>query len=168
MKAVLKNTLLFSQLEMAILLGISRSQWSMYVLGLRNLPYNALQKLAPILEISNAPDFLKRRDKEKEKNVLKDNVINSYFREVKFQQLKLKRQLAQVELRYEIAINTLHFISQYEATSQQLDIINLVKKRALVLRDKNGLAGQELLKIKIKGFEIQEISLLQLLKEKLM
>lgn len=55
-KSMFKEPLLLSQEEMAILLGITRSQWSMVVLGQRGLPAQSRGKLGVLLSRANTVD----------------------------------------------------------------------------------------------------------------
>ena len=48
-KETFKNSLGFTQEEIAILLGITRSQWAMYESGKRDIPIEAKQKLITLL-----------------------------------------------------------------------------------------------------------------------
>ena len=48
----LKSNLGLTQEEMALYLGVTRSQWSMYCIGRRSLPIEAIQKLTDLLTFS--------------------------------------------------------------------------------------------------------------------
>jgi transcriptional regulator with XRE-family HTH domain len=54
----IQNVLGLKQEEMAIVLKITRAQWSMYLSGKRSLPVAALLKLAEILNVVNQQDNL--------------------------------------------------------------------------------------------------------------
>lgn len=102
-----KNYTGLNQEEMAIYLGITRSQWSMFAVGKRKLPIDATKKLNDLLH------YLQTN------NVLKDNSI---FFESENKKLKaeLKRKLLDLEvlhIKTEKKINTVYTLRQQVVTA---------------------------------------------------
>jgi len=100
-KPFIRNLLGLTQLEMAMLLRISRSQYSMYELGRRDLPLHAQQRLTEILthvkgnEMKSqtlpvpTPQQLSQQHKQ----------LTRLLRENEFQQLVVSRKIAEIEER---------------------------------------------------------------------
>jgi len=82
----IKSLLGFTQEETAILLGVSRGQWSMYVAGKRDLPSDAKKQFIAMLSLQNAKaafhekdNFLKSEQK-KTQEWLKQELSNLQFK----------------------------------------------------------------------------------------
>lgn len=92
-----------SQQDMALLLGISRGQLSMYEIGKRSLPLSALQKLASITQHLQTAQNKKTTAADKtwqeayKKKLLRENGIEQYQVRQKIEQLQ-KKQTAQEQL----------------------------------------------------------------------
>lgn len=59
-KTFFKEPLLITQEEMAMLLGVTRSQWSMAAIGERGLPLKAKAKLDALVQNANKVTSAKR------------------------------------------------------------------------------------------------------------
>ncbi|SCX84290.1 helix-turn-helix domain-containing protein [Flavobacterium caeni] len=92
----LRNLLGITQQEMAVLLNVNRSQWSMYEGGNRDLPAHAAQLLTEILMHTQSPDF-KKAD-EKPANTAADRQwLTRLLAENEYQRLRLQREQATLE-----------------------------------------------------------------------
>lgn len=146
-RKIFKTPLLFSQEEMALLLGITRSSWSMYVSGLRSIPTDATLKLAKLLQSAaqlplTSPEFSHRTIQEgKKKEMLQEELAKN-----KWETEVLERKLAKMQKQFQEAENTLQFVqvheSQGDLNEQEVCILQNVKNRALAQVEKNGLQLQ--------------------------
>ncbi|MBF04443.1 MAG: hypothetical protein CMP76_14245 [Flavobacterium sp.] len=143
-RKIFETPLLFSQEEMALLLGITRSSWSMYVSGLRSIPTEATLKLAKLLESAAqlplaTPELSHRTVQEgKKKKMLQEELAKN-----KWETEVVERKLAKMQKQFQEAENTLQFISVHENlgdfNEQEVCILQNVKNRALTQVEKNGL-----------------------------
>lgn len=102
-----KNYTGLTQEEMAIYLGITRSQWSMFAVGKRKLPIDSTKKLNDLLHYLQNNNMLKDKSKffESENKKLK---------------IELKRKLLDLEVLYiqtEKKVNGLYTIRQQIVTA---------------------------------------------------
>lgn len=144
---IFKTPLLFSQEEMALLLGVTRSTWSMYVSGLRDIPTDATVKLAKLLQSGAqlplaTPEFSHRTVQEiKKKEMLREELAKN-----KWETAMLERKLAKMQKQFQEAENTLQFVMVHEnhpnLLEQEVCILQNVKNRALAQVEKNGLHVQ--------------------------
>ena len=143
-RKIFKTPLLFSQEEMALLLGITRSSWSMYVSGLRSIPADATLKLAKLLQSAAqlplaTPELSHRTVQEgKKKEMLQEELAKN-----KWETEVVERKLAKMQKQFQEAENTLQFVqvheSQRDLKEQEVCILQNVKNRALAQVEKNGL-----------------------------
>ena len=87
----LKTQIGLTQDEMALYLGVTRSQWSMYTIGKRKLPITAMEKLAELLH------HLQEVTEKKQK-------ANWFEKNSKITESKLKNKLAKMELQKNIYV----------------------------------------------------------------
>jgi hypothetical protein len=167
-KSFFKEPLIISQDEMAMLLGITRSQWSMAVLGLRGLSAKSKSKLATVQSHVNKITLVKqaklvqelKQEDEMQKvsaRLLVDNSVK---------QLQMQRKLTRMEENFQAALNTLHFLASYQKEAQNESLIKVLEIKAYKVLNKNTLAQQEVLKIKLEVLKYEE-SLLRQRKKKL-
>jgi len=85
-----------TQYEMAMLLGVTRSQWSMFELGKRSLPLQATQKLAALLLYvqENDAKFKKSEflDETQKEQLRKQRLIEN-----EFEQLQIQKKMDQLQ-----------------------------------------------------------------------
>ncbi|AWM12537.1 hypothetical protein DI487_00725 [Flavobacterium sediminis] len=133
-RSSLSGTLGLSQHEIALLLGISRSQWSMFVSGKRNLPLTAKKKLMAILIYLQQ---LKEKDIFNTKKLLQTDqrkngelVLQRKLERLRYEQLLLEKKIAVSEQKRAKNLAALHVIRFLEM--QKKDPASLLKN----IRDK--------------------------------
>ena len=156
------ESLLISQEEMALLLGISRSQWAMYTNGYRGLSASAKINLSGILMAAKTGTTSEKEllvQKEASESELKA-LLAIQLKENQFKQVQLKRKLKQTADKFQAGLNTLHFLEHYTFNSKQQPlvptVIELLKKKTKKTVNTNGLVAQELLKIKLATLRYEE------------
>lgn len=161
-KRIIFNTsLLISQEEMALLLGITRSSWSMYVSGLREIPTAATVKLVKLLQSADqlplaTPELSHRTVQEaKKKEMLQEELAKN-----KWETAVLERKIAKMQKQFQEAENTLQFVqvheSQGDLNEQEVCILQNVKNRALVQVEKNGLHLQAQYQLQLRTLQFNQ------------
>jgi transcriptional regulator with XRE-family HTH domain len=97
-----------SQQEVATLLGVNRSQWSMYESGQRDLPLHAKQLLSEILTHMQSYDAAKSTRAPQK---ITNDQIERQLRENEYQQLLLARKIAKVMKKQQTQARLLHLIN---------------------------------------------------------
>ena len=154
-KPVFNMPLLLSQEEMAMLLGVTRSQWSMYVLGQRGLPSSEVGKFADFLllinEISSAapdqPALLLSEEQERK------YLLSKHLKDNQRQLLKLQKELKKMEEKFQAALNTLQLVAllknQTTTLKANATFIAVLQSKASKAIQVNSRPSQEHLKIKL-------------------
>lgn len=151
------------QEEMAMLLRVNKSQWSMYEIGQRDLPLNAQLKLAEMLT------FVKHLD-EDEVNLLVDVEDQSLKTKKLVENLRLinehklliaKQKLQLTEKKYKAATTALRFIAFLQSNDQRFAneqnmLLGVIKLRAEEVIRKNGLHVQTKHRIKLQVLQEEE------------
>ncbi|WP_339890242.1 hypothetical protein [uncultured Flavobacterium sp.] len=167
-KSFFKEPLLISQEEMAMLLGITRSQWSMVALGQRGLSAKSKVKLATVQLHVNKITLVKQaklvQEQKQEDEMQKAKV--SLLMDNSVKQLQLQRKLTRMQKNFQAALNTLHFLASYQQEAQNELLLKVLEIKANNVLDKNTLAQQEVLKIKLEVLKYEE-TLLRHRKKKL-
>lgn len=165
-ETVFKEPLLVSQEEMAVFLGVSRSQWAMYTLGQRGLSIQAKIKLEQLLLSNCEVSFFKKEKLVQENNqeIEAQNLLANLLQNNKYKQLQLQKKITALEGKYQAAVNTLHLINHLNKGKIKLDtaVLELLTKKANKVLVANGLPKQEVCKMKFKVLEYEE----SLLKER--
>lgn len=140
----LKSITGLTQEEMAILLGITVSQWSMYKSGKRDIPLAAKQQLAALVSNIKKTEFVSKKSKtitvaeqKKEKDWLEQEYKNLQYKE-QF----LERKISVIEnIRSECfaALDTVHYLETRPEKKHLTDFINTVKTRVTKMLNKNAL-----------------------------
>lgn len=126
-----------TQLEMAMLLRINRTQWSMFELGKRDLP------LAVKLQLADMVKHMKSREDHSEKQLLdsdehKTRTIDKLelllINNLKSQVL-LDKKIARIEKKRTAAVNALHLLKHLESQGDKQpiggpDLLIKMQKRA--------------------------------------
>lgn len=152
---IFKVPLLITQEEMAVLLGITRSQLTMYTSGYRDLSVKGKVKLQELIAVVKEVPFSekaypipKKENIQALENLLVDN---------KLKQLKLQKKLVYAEERYQAALNTLHFVTNLEAKKSKINanttVLKVLKIKVNKVLSENGLPIQEIYKIKLEVLE---------------
>ena len=141
-KDTLKSLLGIGQEQIAVLLGITRSQWAMYEIGKRNLPLHAALELTKILHYMQRNDFKSietlhfvKEEEEKIPELLKKEVqLNRY----KVMALDKKIETAQ-KLRDQslTALRLAEYLDNH-ANNERAAIMNTpIRSRAMDMLKKN-------------------------------
>lgn len=160
------------QEDMALLLRVTRTQWSMYEIGKRDLPLVAQIKLAELLAFVQEP-----------KNATVDNFVDTKSEGAKtkkvFENLKLinkhrqvltEHKLKAIEKKYEAAVTALQFIHFLETKDQQIVaeqemLLIVLKTKAEEAIRKNGLHLQAKYRFKLKSLLQEEVLLNEMVQE---
>ena len=159
-RAEIKNMLGLTQEEMAMVLGITKGQWSMYKSGQRDLPIEALQQFSTLLlgvqkeKVSKtAQDFIKQ-EQHKTNEKIKEAYENT--------QIKLSRVLKEIDTiekqRTECfaALETAEFL---ENNNDKFGLASSIKARAIKSLSKYSLHKLEKLQMQKENFEIMKSKL---------
>jgi len=152
---VFNTPLLLSQEEIAMLLGVTRSQWSMYVLGQRGLPSSEVGKFAYFLTLINdistseSDPHTLLTSQEHERTYLFSKLLKDNQRQI----LKLQKELKKMEEKFQAAMNTLQLASLLKKQTTSLKasetFIAMLQSKASKAIQVNSRPSKEHLKIKI-------------------
>ena len=157
-KVIFKEPLLISQEEMAKLLGITRSQWSMVVLGERQLSGKSNVKFAELLRVANDVAVSKKdklpqvtqQEVERQKELplmLTDNLLKQY---------RLQKKILKMEENFQAAENTLHFLQNFKSELVAQSVLEVLGNNATSVLKNNHLKVQETYKIKLEVLKFEE------------
>ncbi|MCO6162218.1 helix-turn-helix domain-containing protein [Flavobacterium sp. NRK F7] len=152
------------QEEVALILEISRSHWSMYESGKRNLPTSAKLKLAEILTFVQQPEtfwkkqfpFLNEKKNEKKK-VLEDLLVMN-----KHNQLVTNNKLNDIKKKYDISVNRLKVMLYFESNPIELNnnaddlLFEIMNNGAKINLEKKGDLVQMEYEIKLETLKKEE------------
>ena len=98
-----------TQEEMAMLLRVSRSQWSMFESGKRDLPSAALQFLSEILAHLQSPEAktTKTQATLAKEAAKKKQTLEALIKENQYQQLLVAKKIADIEKKQEASVKAL-------------------------------------------------------------
>ncbi|WP_298221293.1 helix-turn-helix transcriptional regulator [Flavobacterium sp.] len=96
-EASIRTLLSLTQENAAMLLGVSRSQWSMYEIGQRDLPLAAKQLLAEMLTHIQKPSATAKPATDKQQRAKQHQQLERLLRENEYQQLVLARKTATIQ-----------------------------------------------------------------------
>jgi hypothetical protein len=151
---------------MALLLGVCRTQWSMYTLGQRGLPVQSKLKLEKILMNVNKVAVQQKvmvQSIEKQKEQRKE-VVGQLIQHNQLKQLQLIKKIDKMESKFQAALHTLQFVNTMKNNTKGVEQsvlkgIQFKSEKALLL---NGLGAQEGAKIKLEVLQFEA----QLLKKR--
>lgn len=133
----LRHTLGLSQEELAQILKVSRSQLSLYELGKRNLPVEAMQKLVSLLNAMQNPEFsddaLSKEDTLQKIN--QEKILNQLVLKNKHQQLMNAKKIKSIEMKQ----------NQLFALKNTIQVLNIEKHNKSVLKSIESKAKNRLL-----------------------
>ena len=163
---IFNEPLLLSQLDIAMLLGITRTQWNMYTTGQRGLPARSKLNYKKLLQNANE-SFLAKREKlaqiaQQENEIQKE--LETLLQTNTFKQLQVQRKLTKMEAQFEAALNTLYFVRNDQNSAINKSLIKVLEIKALKALDKNALQHQEVHKIKLEVLEFEKKVLLKKMK----
>ena len=163
---IIKVPLLISQEEIAILLGITRSQWAMYASGQRGLSSKSRLKLDALVQNANKVTTAKREKLVQE--VTQENevqrVIEQLILDNTIKILQQQKKLSLMEEKYQKAVNTLHFVAGFQKESVHTNLLHVLRIKANKMLEANGLQHQVVCKIKIEVLGYEKKLLLQKMK----
>jgi transcriptional regulator with XRE-family HTH domain len=154
------------QEDMAMLLQVTRTQWSMYEIGERDLPLAAKNQLASMLafihqtETTSTENFPHLESQQaKIKKVYEDQKLVNAHR-----QIMVARKLELVTKKYEDAMTGLKFIRFLELHEAQLyqkhqELLKVLQRRAEEAVHKNGLHVQAKYQLKLHVLQQEEVLL---------
>jgi hypothetical protein len=150
--AIFSEPLLLTQLEIAMLLGVNRTQWALYSSGQRGLPARTRLKFEKLLLETNKGLLARRQQSAKiiaqEGEIKKE--LETLLQDNTLKQLQIQRKLSRMEARFEAALNTLQFVQHYPSDEKSKTLIQVLEIKANRVLDKNKLALQEVYKIKLE------------------
>ena len=166
----IKNLLGLSQEEMAMLLGITESQWSMFKSGKRDIPLAAKQQLAALLSNTQqaksvSPESIKIAEKEKKSQ---KKWLQQEYEAVHHKQQYLDRKISAMENSRVECFAALEVVHYLETQPENEFIVNLaesIKIRATNTLNKHSSSRLLEMKLKKDSFEMLKYSMEQKIKE---
>ena len=142
------STLLgIKQEDMAMLLRISRSQWSLYELGKRDLPLAAKQLLAEMLQFVQSPVTAKGKaiSHVAQQEAKKKQELEGLLKENEYQMLTATKKLETIEQKYVGNLNALQLVDHLAAQPHHKAafnerILQIIASKATKTLTKNSLA----------------------------
>jgi len=107
----IRTLLGLTQEDCARILQVTRSQWSMFELGQRDLPLAAKQLLAELLTHVQSPETLaSRHPAEAQHEVAKKALLERMLCENEYQQLRIAKKVSGLTKKYEAKIKVLKLV----------------------------------------------------------
>lgn len=167
----IREALNLTQEEMAMLLNISRSQWALYELGLRDLSTmasireNQASRFLYSIEISEPKDFAGISELESKK----DKFIADALKQNEFNQRVCERKIGQMKEDYESALKFFQVVDfVFQSVDQEnllhLAALKVLKGNAETALNKNGPHKLVKLQLKQKMLEQEKLLLTEWLK----
>lgn len=161
----IREELNLTQQEMAMLLNISRSQWALYELGLRDLSImasireNQASRFLDSLGISEPKHFPGISEIESKK----DKFVADALKENEFNQRVCERKIGQMKKNYESALKFFHVVDfVFQSVDQEnaihLAALKVLKGNAETALNKNG--PHKLLKLQLRQKMLEQEKLL--------
>lgn len=151
------------QEEMAILLGVTRVQWALFLTGRRSLPTDALLKLTEMLTIvkeaeTEAPDaaVLKEEQARINKYIEEEIIFNQHKQRLVSEQLQKCRKEYQSSQNAVRIADALMAKGQYTGASEQ-ELLTSLKINAQNVLKKNSLLVQEQYTLKLLVLQQEEV-----------
>lgn len=144
----------------AMILKVTRTQWSMFVLGKRDLPINAKLKLAELLTfVSSDVDAADINALVLGLACKRRKIFETQQKSNLFQQMKVERKLKALAKKYEMAvasIKVIGFLEQSQSLSQhEQNFWALIKMDAVREMEKNCEVVQEKWQLKLKTLQFE-------------
>lgn len=154
-----------TQIQMAALLKVHPSQWSMYESGQRDLPHTPTQVLAEMLSYLQLENkSLKVKQHRNEQEELMKNYIEKLLSENEYQLQKMGKKLALAERKYHNNIHVIgliDYLAKLSSTEEALDreLLKSIASKAESDLKKSGLAELTHLRIKEELLQQEKIVL---------
>jgi hypothetical protein len=144
----------------AMILKVTRTQWSMFVLGKRDLPINAKLELAELLTfVSSDVDVADINALVLSTASKRRKIFETQQKSNLFQQMKVERKLTALVKKYEMAvasIKVIGFLEQSQSLSQhEQNFWALIKMDAVREMEKNCEVVQEKWQLKLKTLQFE-------------
>lgn len=141
-KDTFKKIVGVSQEEMAILLGISRTQWSMYECGQRDLPMAAAMEFAKMMEYlkNNSSKKMETKAFLKEEKIRIQDILNKAIKKNEYKIFKLNEKIERAERLYHYGVSTLRMVDYLDTqpdNERSSGLKEVLKAKALVSLRKN-------------------------------
>lgn len=162
-KPELKNILGLNQEEMGMLLGIHRTQWTMFKTGDRSLPLHAQQQFGALLQavqkdtVSKEAQQLLKEEQDKAKEKLKRE-----YQKVQIKLLRTEKEIGVVEnLRQEclVALKTAEVLASQKEYAVSPDLIKIIKTRAITTLKRHDLHKLEQLQLQKEMSEMLKLKI---------
>lgn len=157
-----KNMLGLTQDEMAMVLGIPKSQWSMYKSGQRDLPLEALQQFSVLLQgvqkvktSKTAQDFIKQ-EQHKTNEKIKENYEN-----IQIKLHRVRKEINTIEKQRTECFAALKTAEFLESHNDTFGLASSIKARAIKSLNKYSLYKLEKLQMQKENFEILKKKLIK-------
>lgn len=160
-ETIFKTKILLPQEEMAMLLNVSRSQWSMHKIGYRGLPAKSREKFGFILKIADELplDSVHRKatvDRQEQEQLVK---LEAQLKDVAIKQFRLEKKCKEVEEKYQAALRTIDFVhlalSKKEFVGFEYEALTRIESKAIETLNRYSLYEQTQLKIKLEVLELE-------------
>ncbi|SCY37067.1 helix-turn-helix domain-containing protein [Flavobacterium caeni] len=112
----LRTLLGLSQQDMAMLLNVTRGQYSMYECGHRNLPHHAAQLLSELLLHANAPQTVQKQSNAHD---TERHHLEALLRENQYQQLLLEKKTKALEKKHNASLHAGRVVDFVKARNAQ-------------------------------------------------
>lgn len=153
------------QQDVAMLLRVHPSQWSMYESGKRDLPLAAKQLLAELLTHQQSPETTASKlphHAQQQKQLQQQ--LERLLRENEYQQLLVARKINSVEKKYSSQLRVLQlvdFLSNHPTQKGKLEmrLLKTIEKKAVVTIEAEGLAVLVKYQIKQESLELEKLLL---------
>lgn len=161
----------FTQAELALVLNVTRSQFSKYELGTRDLPLAAKQLLAELLqhvlvhnEIAKTPPQIVHQQTKKQLQ------LERLLKENEYQLLVVARKIASIEKKYNHKLRALQvvaFLSSHTAYKEEKrgSLLKTLSNNATKALEKEGLGVLITLQIKQEVLELEKLVLASALRK---
>lgn len=160
----IRNLLGVSQEDMAMLVRVSRSQWSMFELGKRDLPLTAMQLLAELLHHVQAPELAAKSLPHDEKQQAQQQQLEHLLKENEYQQLLTTKKINFIERKQANKVRILHVVNFLAAHSTkkgdfEANLLKAIANKATKALEVDGLAVliKYQIKLEVLGFEWKAI-----------
>lgn len=168
-KVIFSETLGLTQDEMALLFGITRSQWVMFLHHKRDLPGPTKVLLGRLMKCVQDVSLTKSNDlpivAAQKAEIPK--VIHQLLQENALKQMKFQKKIQRAERQFEGAKNTLHLLEVLHAQNETLDgqekVLAMIKNNAVKKIKISSLPSLAIYKHKLEVLQQEET----LLKSKL-
>lgn len=160
----LKNLLGLTQEEMALLLGIHASRWSMFKSGKRSLPAEAAVSFAALMK-----GIQQKKERSKEAQQLMKAEQEHAKEKRRIEYLRVQAKLSQVEKELELlesrraesfaALETAFFLERQQESTANQHFIQSIRSRALTTLKKQSLYKLEELQLEKENLEMLKLKI---------